>query len=94
MGELSQAMNSNPFSEAAIFSRVVENSGEVSAELAEHMLSLDFAIEDKKRVEVLLQKNAAGEISEQERKELENLNHVADLISLWHSRARRVLNPS
>lgn len=94
MRHLSPAMNSKQFSEAAIFGRVVESSGELSPELAEHMLSLNISSEDQQRIQVLLQKNADGKLDETEREELENLNHVADLISLWHSRARRVLKPS
>ena len=39
MSDLSQAMNSGQFSEAAIFGRVIERSGELSVEQAEHVLS-------------------------------------------------------
>ena len=82
------------FTEAAIFSRVVEGSGELSSELAEHVLSLSISDGDQKRINDLLRRNAEGSLSDAERQELENFNHIADLISLWHSRARRVLKQS
>jgi hypothetical protein len=94
MSDVSQSTSGEQFSEAAIFSRVVERSGKLSSELAEHMLSLNISDSDQQRVEVLLGKNADGSIASAEREELENLNHVADLISLWHSRARRALKSS
>ena len=94
MSDLSQAMNSEQFSEAAIFGRVIERSGELSVELAEHVLSLNISSSDQQKVQLLLEKNANSTLSTTEREELENLKHVADLISLWHSRARRALNAS
>ena len=94
MSDISPAMNSGQFSEAAIFSRVIERSGDLSPELAEHMLSLNISDSDQERVRLLLEKNAKGSLGAAEREELENLNHVADLISLWHSRARRALKSS
>jgi hypothetical protein len=78
-------------SEAAIFARVVESSGELSRELAEHVLKLSISAADQERVGDLLERNAQGALSDAERQELDNYNHIADLISLWHSRARRVL---
>jgi len=82
------------FTEAAIFGRVVEGSGELSRELAEHVLSLSISSSDQDRISDLLRRNAEGGLSDGERQELENFNHIADLISLWHSRARRVLKQS
>jgi len=94
MNDLSPSMSPGEFTEAAIFSRVIERSGELSSELAEHMLSLNISGSDQERVKQLLEKNADGSLTGVEREELENLNHVADLISLWHSRARRALKDS
>ncbi len=95
MAEMTTSFSPNDrFSEAAIFGRVVESSGELSPELAEHVLSLRFSDDDELRLRELLAKNANGEISEGEKAELENANHIADLLSLWKSRARRALNPS
>ncbi|MEX1041319.1 MAG: hypothetical protein WDZ51_11840 [Pirellulaceae bacterium] len=77
------------FSEAAIFSRVVEGSGALSPELATHILSLGISQHDRQRVQELLEKNSLGSLTAAETAELENLNHVADLLSLWHSRLDR-----
>lgn len=79
------------FTEAAIFGRVVDGSGALSRELAEHVLTLSISADDQARVSELLQRNAEGVLLDAERKELDNFNHIGDLISLWHSRARRAL---
>ncbi len=82
------------FTEAAIFGRVVEASGELTRELAEHVLTLSISSVDQQRINDLLRRNAEAGLSETERQELESFNHVADLISLWHSKARRSLKRS
>ena len=80
------------FSEAAIFSRLIEaEQDDLSPELARHILSLRLSPKDEARIDALLPKSSAGTLSEDERDEIENLNHIADLLSLWHSKARRVL---
>lgn len=83
--------DSDPYSVAAIFARVVEASGKLSPELCRHILSLQICEQDQRRVQVLLEKNREGLLSAVEREELDNLIHVANLLSLWHSRARRNL---
>ena len=81
------------FSEAAIFSRLIQAEQEdLSADLAQHILSLHLSAKDEQRIDELLPRAQDGSLSRDEREELENLNHIADLISLWHSKARRVLN--
>lgn len=80
------------FSEAAIFGRLVEaEQEELSPELARHILSLQLSRKDERRIDELLPRAADGTLTVEEREELENLNHVADLLSLWQSKARRVL---
>ena len=86
--------SSDVYSEAAIFARVVDGNGELSRELAEHVLALRISASDRDRISELLERNAAAGLSDQERSELDNFNHVADLVSLWQSRARRVLKSS
>lgn len=93
MSDVSPA-SPDTFSEAAIFGRVVEGSGELSRELAEHVLSLSISSSDQQRIDDLLRRNADGGLSDAERQELENFNHIADLVSLWHSKARRALKRS
>jgi hypothetical protein len=80
------------FSEAAIFSRLIEaEQEELSPELARHILALQLSAKDEDRIDVPLSKASVGTLAAEEREELENLNHIADLISLWQSKARRVL---
>lgn len=79
------------FTEAAIFGRVVDGSGELSRELAEHVLTLSISSDDQDRVGELLRRNAEGGLSDAEKQELENFNHIGDLVSLWQSRARLAL---
>lgn len=83
---------STEFSEAAIFARVIRcESEDLSPALARHILQLGISQEDQRRVNELLANSQAGTLSAAEQDELENLNHVADLLSLWHSQARRAL---
>ena len=91
MSDVSNVPGPGNFTEAAIFSRVIDNSGQLSDEVATQILSLAISEDDQRRVQVLLEKNSAEGLTVEERQELENLNHVADLLSLWHSRARRAL---
>ena len=94
MSDAIQPAGPASFTEAAIFARTVETSGQLSPELAEHVLSLGISADDRNRVEVLLERNANNQLTDAEQVELENLNHVADLLSLWHSKARLVLKSS
>lgn len=84
------------FSEAAIFSRLfqVEKTDDLSPELAKHILSLSLSPQDDRRFDELLPKAQNGTLTPEERVELESLNHVADVLSLWHSKARRALKQS
>lgn len=80
------------FSEAAIFGRLIEAEQEdLSPNLARHILSLQLSRKDERRIDELVPRAADGTLTPEEREELENLNHVADLLSLWHSKARRAL---
>lgn len=81
------------YSEAAIFSRLIEaEQDDLSPELARHILSLQLSPKDQRRIDALLAMLNEGALNSDDRLELENLNHIADLISLWHSKARRVLS--
>ncbi len=76
-----------PYSEAAIFGRMIEvDKDDLSPELAQHILSLSISHEDQQRINSLLEQAQAGTLSEQQQEELDNLNHIADLLSLWHSK--------
>ena len=81
------------FSEAAIFGRLleVEKAANLSPELPKHILSLKLSLQDDRRFDELLPKAQKGTLTPEEQAELDNLNHVADVLSLWHSKARRAL---
>ena len=81
------------YSEAAIFGRLlkVEQRDDLSPDLARHILSLKLSPQDDRRFDELIPKAQSGTLTEDERSELENLNHVADVLSLWHSKARLAL---
>jgi hypothetical protein len=82
------------FSEAAIFSRLIETEhAGLSPELANHILSLRLSAADEQRIDQLLPIAQDGALTPDDQEELENLNHIADLLSLWHSKARRRIKP-
>jgi hypothetical protein len=83
------------FSEAAIFSRLIEAELDgPSPELAEHLLSLRLSAADERRIDEVLPKAQCGTLTSDEQEVLENLNHIADIVSLCHSKARRALKPN
>ena len=81
------------FSKAAIWSRVldVDRADEISQDLASQFLSLQLSAQDEYRFHELLPKAQVGRLKSAEYEQLENLNHAADVLSLWHSQARRSL---
>lgn len=82
-------------SEAAIFSRLIDAAGsDLTPDVARHILNINFSDADRSRMHELVTKNQDGDVSEEEQTELENYNHVGDLLSLWHSKARTVLKAS
>ena len=71
-----------------------DNSDEISADAARQVLAQQLTHGDQRRVQELLEKNSIMGLTPEERQELENLNHIADLLSLGHSRARQALKRS
>lgn len=79
-------------SEAAIFGRLLESANEdLTPELARHILNINFPDADRDRMHELVAKNQDVELGADEKEELDNYNHVGDLLSLWHSKARIAL---
>jgi len=62
--------------------------------LAENILALDFPEADAARAEELNAKANDGELTEDERAELEAYANVSDLLAYWQSKARQVLQRS
>jgi len=79
-------------SEAAIFGRLLDAAKEdLTPDLARHILNINFSESDRARMHELLVKNQELELHSEEKEELDNYNHVGDLLSLWHSKARIAL---
>jgi len=78
--------------EAAILSRVIDaENGNLSAEAARAILRLGFPAADRARAELLADRARDGVLSAEEETELESYRHVARLLELMKSKARRSL---
>jgi len=81
-----------PASEAAILSRVIDaENGNLSAEGARAILRLGLPAADRARAEELATQARQGALSREEETELESYRHVARLLELMKSKARRSL---
>lgn len=77
----------------SVIERLLRNSPtDLSTELCQHVLSLDFSPEDRKRCDELSEKAAAGTLSGDEQAELDDLLIANDVLALLQSNARRVLS--
>ena len=82
-------------SEAAIFGRLIHvEKSDLSDELAQYILQINFDSQDRDRVNELAAKARADALTDEERKELDRYNLVGDVLALWHSKARRSLTGS
>ncbi len=82
----------NKTSDIAIFCRLLNNSqGDMSPDLARHVLTLGFNDEDQARMRNLAERNQEGTLSSQEHEELLNYVKAGHLLALLHSKARRAL---
>jgi hypothetical protein len=82
----------NGSSGATIFSRLFESSREgISPELARYILGLGFSTEDSSRMQELAAKNQRGDISHQELEEPDNYITAGDILAIWQSKARRLI---
>jgi hypothetical protein len=80
-------------SEAAIFTRLWESGdGEMTPEIARHVLRLGFSDQDRARMHELAVKNQESTLSPAERDELDSYVKVGDLLALLQSKARILLN--
>ena len=93
-GQRPQSSRVSPEARAsqAIWTRIVApEETDLSVEVARYLLQLDFAADDHQRLEELNEQANEGTLTEAERAELQEYLHVGDVISLWQSKARRVL---
>jgi hypothetical protein len=81
-----------PKGPAAILARLFTAGGNgLPLPLARHLLKLEFTPDDLARMHELAEKNQQGQLSAEERNELEDYVTAADLLSLLQSQARKKL---
>ena len=79
-------------SELSILRRVVEpEQGNFPPAAAEAILQLDLDSQDRLRLQELLEKNRAGDLSTDEEEALENYSRVGRFLDLIRSKARHSL---
>lgn len=83
--------NSNVSSE--LLDRILnaDPSQPLNAETSRYLLTLRFPAQDINRTNELLEKNRNGDITQEEREELDHLVDVNYLIAALHSKARTAL---
>jgi hypothetical protein len=88
----STTLNGVSSSEVAILARVLSGGhGQLSHELARHLLRLGFNDEDKHRMHDLAVRNQNGALSPSEKEELFAYAKAGKLLSILKSKARRAL---
>src|SRR4051794_27946942 len=81
-----------PLSPATILARLFSTGrGEMSPQLARHILKLEFGAEDRARMHQLAEQNQEGRNSPEELQELDSFMTAADWLSLLQSMARKKL---
>ena len=79
--------------EADIFSRVIDPSNpSMTSEAAKAILQLQYSQADHARMEELVRKSNEGELSLDERRELESYVFVGDVLAMLKSKARMSLH--
>jgi hypothetical protein len=79
-------------SEVSILARILGNEeGNLSEEMARHILSVGFSDRDKARMHDLAVRNQQDALSPEERGELLAFGKAGDLLAILKSRARRTL---
>ena len=82
---------STPNMEAAILARLIQAKESISRDVAEYLLSIDFASSDIERMNFLAERAREGNLTAEEKLELESYLHVGSLLSIMQSKARRLL---
>jgi DNA-binding FadR family transcriptional regulator len=78
-------------SEAGILARLIQARQELSQEAANYLLSLRFDDSDVARMNELSERARLGQLAETDAAELDSYIHVANLLAVIQSRARRAL---
>ena len=80
-----------PNTEAAILGRLIESRGSMSRDVAGYLLTIDFDADETDRMNLLAERARQGNLSPEEGAELDSYLHVGSLLSILHSKARRLL---
>jgi hypothetical protein len=80
-----------PNTEAAILARLIQARDNMSRDVAEFLLSIDFETSDIERMNILSERARQGTLTQEETTELDSYLHVGSLLSVLQSRARRFL---
>jgi hypothetical protein len=79
-------------SEVTILARILGNDqGRLPAPMARYLLTLGFSERDKERMHDLAVRNQEDALSPAEQEELKGYAKAGSLLSILHSKARRVL---
>lgn len=82
----------SPETEVTILGRVLgDEHGDLSPELARHILGLGFSDRDKARTQDLASRNQEDALSDAEKDEMPAFSKVGTILSILKSRARRTL---
>lgn len=80
-----------PNTEAAILARLMPPKNNMSRDVAEYLLSIDFESNDIERMNLLAERAREGTLTAEDAAELDSYLHVGNLLSILQSRARRFL---
>ncbi len=81
--------------EVAILDRVIKpEANGLAPEVARYILTLTFQPQDHQRMGELAAKAREGSLAPDEQDELDEYRRVADLLALFHSKARQALKAS
>jgi len=87
-----QVTTAAPKSPAAILARLFQTGrGEMTRQLARHILGLGFPEEDRARMHDLAERNQEGTLTPEDLEELDYYVTAADWLSLLQSQARKKL---
>ncbi len=86
------ATTTSPENEATILARVLGNEqGDLSPEMARHILGLGFSDRDQARMQDLASRNQEDKLSNAEKDEMIAFSKAGTLLSILKSKARRAL---
>jgi hypothetical protein len=80
-----------PNTEAAVLARLTQGRENMSRDVAEYLLSIDFEASDVDRMNLLSERAREGTLTGADTAELDSYLHVGSLLAILQSRARRFL---